>query len=197
VSLPSTSRTALRSALAPSMTTSTPCSTSRPHSTRLASRVVATVAFLVEPSQSPSGCLTPSVSIPSATTQQRPLSSIPSSISTATRRSSSRRLISSIRCSRVRETNSRETADLVVERASSSMSLPRGSPVRACVGSWLACGRHTLSVNGGPSGYSDSLSTRVGFAVDRSIHTPSRLLISRAVHVSTGELDLAVRRGGR
>ena len=78
---PSTSRTALRSALAPSMTTSTPCSTSRPRSTRLASSVVATVAFSVEPSQSPSGCLTPSVSIPSATTQQRPLSSIPSSIS--------------------------------------------------------------------------------------------------------------------
>jgi len=42
--------------------------------------VVATVAFSVEPSRSPSGCLTPSVSMPSAT-QQRPLSSIPSSIS--------------------------------------------------------------------------------------------------------------------
>ena len=53
---------------------------------------VATVAFSVEPSHSPSGCLTPSVSIPSATTQQRPLSSIPSSISTARRRSSSGRL---------------------------------------------------------------------------------------------------------
>src|SRR4051812_32974420 len=65
------------------MTTSTPCSTSSPRSTRFASRVVATVAFWVEPSQSPSGCLVPSVSIPSATTQQRPLSSIPSSISTA------------------------------------------------------------------------------------------------------------------
>ena len=82
--------------------------------------MVATVAFSVEPSQSPSGCLTPSVSIPSATTQQRPLSSIPSSISTARRRSSERPAISSIRCSRVRETNSRETADLLVERARSS-----------------------------------------------------------------------------
>jgi hypothetical protein len=30
------------------------------------------VAFSVEPSQSPSGCFTPSVAIPSATTQQRP-----------------------------------------------------------------------------------------------------------------------------
>jgi hypothetical protein len=38
----------------------------------LESKVVATVAFSVEPSHSPSGCLTPSVSIPSATTQQRP-----------------------------------------------------------------------------------------------------------------------------
>src|SRR3954451_11769059 len=70
---PSTSRIALRSALAPSITHSTPCSTSRPRSMRLASSVVATVAFSVEPSHSPSGCLMPSVSIPSATTQQRPL----------------------------------------------------------------------------------------------------------------------------
>ena len=93
--------------------------------------MVATVAFSVEPSQSPSGCLTPSVSIPSATTQQRPLSSIPSSISTARRRSSSGRLISSIRFSRVRDTNSRLTADLLVERATSSISEPTGSPVRA------------------------------------------------------------------
>jgi len=75
--------------------------------------------------------LTPSVSIPSATTQQRPLSSIPSSINAAKRRSSSRRLISSIRCSRVRETSSRDTADFNVERASSSISAPTGSPVRA------------------------------------------------------------------
>ena len=45
------------SALAPSRTTSTPCSTSRPRSTRSASSVVATVAFSVEPSHSPSGIL--------------------------------------------------------------------------------------------------------------------------------------------
>ncbi len=47
------------------------------------------------PSQSPSGILTPSVVIPSATTLVRPFSSIPSSIITARRTSSSWRLISS------------------------------------------------------------------------------------------------------
>ena len=65
-----------------------------------------------------------------ATTQQRPFRSIPSSISTARRRSSNGRDMSSIRCSRVRETNSRLTADLLVERAISSISAPTGSPVR-------------------------------------------------------------------
>jgi hypothetical protein len=48
----STSRTAFLSAVAPSRTQTTPCSTSRPRSTRLASSVVATVAFSVEPSHS-------------------------------------------------------------------------------------------------------------------------------------------------
>src|SRR5215210_672471 len=118
------------SAFAPSSTTSTPCSTSSPRSTRLASSVVATVAFSVEPSHRPSGCFEPSVSIPSATTQHRPLSSIPSSISTARRRSPSGRDMRSIRCSRVRETNSRETADFDVKPACSSTSEPTGSPVR-------------------------------------------------------------------
>jgi hypothetical protein len=75
--------------------------------------------------------LTPSVSIPSATTQQRPLSSIPSSITTASRRSESARDIRSIRFSRVRDTNSRLTADFDIDRATSSMSAPTGSPVRA------------------------------------------------------------------
>jgi len=52
---PSTSRIALRSAFAPSSTTSTPCSTSRPRSARFVSSVVATVASSVEPCPSPSG----------------------------------------------------------------------------------------------------------------------------------------------
>jgi hypothetical protein len=38
--------------------------------------------------------------------------------------------MSAIKCSRVRETNSRDTADLLVERATST-SVPTGSPVRA------------------------------------------------------------------
>src|SRR3954453_14756386 len=96
----------------------------------VASSVVETVAFSVEPSHSPSGCLTPSVSMPNATTQQRPLSSIPSSISPARRRSASGRLMSSIRFSRVRETNSWLTADLLVDLEISSISDPTGSPVR-------------------------------------------------------------------
>jgi hypothetical protein len=39
--------------------------------------------------------------------------------------------MSAIRFSRVRETNSRDTADLLVDRSTSSMSAPTGSPVRA------------------------------------------------------------------
>src|SRR4051812_41344959 len=69
----------------------------------------------------PQRVLDASLSIPSATTQQRPLSSTPSSISTAKRRSPSGRLISAIRFSRVRETNSRDTADLLVDRSTSSI----------------------------------------------------------------------------
>ena len=61
-----------------------------------------TVLFSVEPSHSPSGTLMPSVVIPSATTQQRPFSSIASSISTARRTSCSDRDISAARCSLVR-----------------------------------------------------------------------------------------------
>jgi hypothetical protein len=39
--------------------------------------------------------------------------------------------MSSIRCSRVRDTNSRLTDDFDVERVASSTSVPTGSPVRA------------------------------------------------------------------
>jgi hypothetical protein len=88
---------------------------------------VATVAFSVEPSHSPSGIFTPSVVMPSATTLVRPLRSIPSIISTAKRTSSRRRDISASRFSRVRATNSRETAEREVERATASTSAPTGS----------------------------------------------------------------------
>ncbi len=88
---PKTSLIARRSALPPSMTNRIACSGSRPRSTRSASSVRASVAFSVEPSQSPSGILTPSVVIPSATTCVRSAISRPSSIITANRTSSSRR----------------------------------------------------------------------------------------------------------
>ena len=84
---PNTERTALRSAFDPSSTNSIPCSGSRPRSTRSDSSAVATVAFSVLPSHSPSGIFTPSVVIPSATIIIRPFSSSPSSIITASRRS--------------------------------------------------------------------------------------------------------------
>ena len=73
------------------MTNRIACSGSRPRSTRSASSARASVAFSVEPSQSPSGILTPSVVIPSATTCVRSAISSPSSIITARRTSSSRR----------------------------------------------------------------------------------------------------------
>ena len=90
-----------------------------------------TVLFSVEPSHKPSGVLIPSVVIPSATTQQRPFSSIPSSINAARRTSASDRDISAWRCSLVRPTNSRLTADLLVDRSALTTSWPTGSRVRA------------------------------------------------------------------
>ena len=66
-----------------------------PRSTKSASSERARFAFSVEPSHSPSGIFTPSVVIPSATTCVRSAMSIPSSIITARRTSSSRRPISS------------------------------------------------------------------------------------------------------
>jgi hypothetical protein len=78
----------------------------------------------------PSGILTPSVVMPSATTLVRPLRSMPSIIMTARRTSPSRRLMSASRFSRVRATNSRLTTDFDVERACASTSSPTSSRVR-------------------------------------------------------------------
>src|SRR5205807_175795 len=89
-------RQCLFDAFAPSITNRIPCSGSRPRSTRSESSAVATVAFSVEPCQSPSGILAPSLVIPSATLLVRPCSSSPSSINTARRTSASLRLISSV-----------------------------------------------------------------------------------------------------
>jgi hypothetical protein len=115
--------------LDPSITNSIPCSGSRPRSTRADSSAVATVAFSVEPSHSPSGIFTPSVVIPSATIIIRSFSSLPSIIITARRRSASWRLINSESASRVRSTNVRDTALFDVDRARTSTSLR--APVRA------------------------------------------------------------------
>jgi hypothetical protein len=127
---PKTERIAFRSAFAPSITNRIPCSGSRPRSTKSESSAVATLAFSVDPSQSPSGTLMPSAVIPSATTQQRPCSSSPSIIITANRASSRRRLISSDSATRVRSMKVRETEDFDVDRAARSTSAPTGSCVR-------------------------------------------------------------------
>ena len=111
---PKTSLIARRSALPPSMTNRIACSGSRPRSTRSASSVLASVAFSVDPSHSPSGILTPSVLMPSATTCVASAISIPSSIITARRTSSSRRPISSESAVVVRSTNISDTDVLLV-----------------------------------------------------------------------------------
>ncbi len=91
---------------------------------------VATVAFSVEPSQSPRGILTPSEVIPKATMFVRPFKSMPSSIKTARRTSSRRRAISSPSAWRVRAINVREIADFETPRALPEISSPTGSWVR-------------------------------------------------------------------
>src|SRR6266498_3791164 len=101
-----------------------PCSGSRPRSTKSLKSAVATVAFSLPPSQSPSGILTPSVVIPRQTTLMRPCSSIPSIIIAASLTSSRRRLISSPSERRVRSTNVRDTAERDVDRACCSTSEP-------------------------------------------------------------------------
>jgi hypothetical protein len=75
--------------------------------------------------------LTPSVLIPSATTWQRSAISMPSSIITARRTSSSRRDISSDSAVAVRSTNISDTDVLLVAELACSTSLPTGSPTAA------------------------------------------------------------------
>src|SRR3954452_20479221 len=89
-----TSRTARRSAVEPSMTTRIGPVTSRPRSRSPTSRSVTSVAFSVDPSCSASGCLTPSRSMPRATTQQNSPKCTPSNIS-ATRSNPDRSAASS------------------------------------------------------------------------------------------------------
>jgi hypothetical protein len=99
----------------------------QPRSTRSDNSERASVAFSVEPSHSPSGIFTPSVVIPSATTWQRSAISIPSSIITARRTSSSRRPINSSSAVRVRSMNNSDTLLLPVERDWRSTCSPTGS----------------------------------------------------------------------
>src|SRR5207245_9681307 len=114
--------------LAPSITNRIACSGSRPRSTRSASSVRASVAFSVDPSHSPSGILTPSVEIPSATTCVRSAISMPSSIITARRTSSRRRDMRSPSAVRVRSMNIADTDVFDVEKDDCSASAPTGSP---------------------------------------------------------------------
>ncbi len=100
------------SALAPSMTQSTPEETSRPRATRSAKRAVTTVLFSVSPSHSPTGTLVPSAVMTRATTTHEPATSSPSIMSTATSRSERSRAISSPMALVVAATKRRETADL-------------------------------------------------------------------------------------
>ena len=91
----------------------------------------ASVAFSVEPSQSPSGILTPSVVMPSATTCVRSAISIPSSIITANLTSSSLRDMSSSSALAVRSTNISDTDVFDVAPDACSTSSPTGSPTPA------------------------------------------------------------------
>jgi len=101
---------------------------------RSASSVRASVAFSVLPSQSPSGILTPSVVIPSATTRVRSGISRPSSIITASRTSSSRRDISSESAVRARSMNISDTDVFEVDEDDCSTSLSRLTDPRELAG---------------------------------------------------------------
>jgi hypothetical protein len=115
------------SALAPSMTHSTPDSVSRPRLTRSANRAVTTVLFSVSPSHSPTGTLVPSVVMTRDTTTHEPATSSPSIMRTATSRSERSRAISSLIALVVAATKRRETADLDMDLDRDSSSFPTGS----------------------------------------------------------------------
>ena len=128
---PSTSLIALRSALAPSITHSTPCSRSRPRATRLVSSSLATVAFSVEPSHSPSGMLDavggdPQRDHAAAALQLDPVEHQRRQAHVVQAAAHQRRAGARF----VFATKSRLTEDFDVERAAASTSSPTGSRVR-------------------------------------------------------------------
>ncbi len=101
--------------------------TSRPRSRKSTSRPVTSVAFSVEPSTNASGCLTPSMPMPSATTQHDSAKCTPSIIN-ATTSSPDRSLDnSSASAVSVIATKRRETADLLVAEDVSVTCCPTGS----------------------------------------------------------------------
>src|SRR4051794_31084132 len=104
--LSKTSWTPAASGLAPSSTAMIGLVVSRPRSRSPVSRVLTTVVFSVDPSTNPSGCLVPSMSMPSATTHRCSAKYTPSIIN-ATRSKSVRSLASrSVSAVSVMATNS-------------------------------------------------------------------------------------------
>ena len=101
--------------------------TSSPRSRSPVIRSVTRVAFSVEPSSIASGCLTPPMSMPRATTQVCSPKCTPSTMKATRSRPSRRRFISSANAVSVAATNRRETADLLVEAACASTACPAGS----------------------------------------------------------------------
>ena len=101
--------------------------TSRPRSRSPTIRSVTRVVFSVEPSTSAIGCLTPPMSMPSATMQVCSPKCTPSTMS-ATRSSPDRSAASnSASAVSVCATNLRDTADLDVAVAACSVRAPTGS----------------------------------------------------------------------
>ena len=92
-----------------------------------------TTLFSVSPSHSPTGTLVPSAVMTRATTQHWPATSSPSIMRTATSRWARLRAIRSSMAFLVAAMKRRETADLEVERARVSMSVPTGSATSPCL----------------------------------------------------------------
>src|SRR5450756_1798611 len=120
-------------ALPPSMPTRIGRVVSRPRSRRSVSRSVTTVVFSVLPSTSPSGCLVPSMPIPSATTHRCSPKWTPSIINATRSRLPNGAASSSVRAVSVIATNRRETADLLVAEAARATSAQGDRPTLTAV----------------------------------------------------------------
>jgi hypothetical protein len=114
--------------LPPSITHSSGCSIRRPRDTRFCSKSVATTAFSVEPSASPSGTFDPSFVTPRARIVALPAISIPPVNIATSSTSSSRRETNSASFSDVFSTSARLAALLLVPR----VSMLSGTGSRLC-----------------------------------------------------------------